>query len=312
MDRLPIQILRSDALARSGVDPTTLARLVRRQILHRVVTGRYASIRDWSALDELERHRLLVMAVASRMSNDPVFSHHAAAALWRIPLLGRWPSKIDVTVPSASGGRSSGLVRRHCRASFPPPLAQIDGMLVTTPARTAADLARVLSFRDGVAVLDAVLSSRFDADETSGDAIAAELESRPGGRGIRTARAALAFASPLAESVWESASRVAIDQLGFPPPVLQKEFRWSSSVSYRVDFWWPEFGVIGEFDGLVKYGRVDDESADTARETLIREKIREDRLRTFAPGFARWTAADVREPLRLADILRRAGLPSIR
>lgn len=312
MDRLPLQILRSDALARSGVDPTALARLVRRQVLHRVASGRYADLRDWHALDDVERHRLFVMAVASRSSNDPVFSHRAAAALWRIPLLGQWPSTVDVTVPSASGGRSTGQFRRHCRAAFPPPLAQIDGMLVTTAARTAADLARLLSFREGVAVLDAVLAGRFDGDAVTREAIAAELGSTSGGRGIRTARAALAFASPLSESVWESASRVVLDQLGFPPPVLQQQFRWSNRISYRVDFWWPAFGVIGEFDGLVKYGAADDGSGNTGRDALVREKTREDRLRTLSAGFARWTAADVREPARLADILRRAGLPCAR
>lgn len=123
MDRLPIQLLRSDALARSGVDPTVLARLARRHVLHRVSAGRYAEIRDWGGLSELERYRLCVMAVASTTASDPVFSHHAAAALWRIPLLGHWPSKVDVTVPSASRGRSTGQIRRHCRASFPPPVA---------------------------------------------------------------------------------------------------------------------------------------------------------------------------------------------
>jgi hypothetical protein len=308
MDRLPLQILRSDALARSGVDATALARLARRQILHRISAGRYADTRDWATLDELERHRLLVMAIASTTASDPVFSHHAAAALWRIPLLGHWPSKIDVTVPSATGGRSSGQIRRHCRASFPPPLAQIDGMLVTTLARTAADLARALPFRDGVAVLDAVLSPRFGDHETTRASIAAELRSGSGGRGVRTARAGLDFATHLSESVWESASRVVLHQLGFPPPVLQQEFRWSSRNSYRVDFWWPQFRIIGEFDGLVKYGTERDESAASGREALVREKVREDRLRALSSGFARWTAADVREPARLADILRRAGL----
>jgi hypothetical protein len=207
MDRIPIQLLRSDALARSGVDPTVLARLARRHVLHRVSAGRYAEIRDWGSLSELERHRLCVMAVASTTASDPVFSHHAAAALWRIPLLGHWPSKVDVTVPSASGGRSTGQIRRHCRASFPPPVAQIDGMLVTTLARTAADLARALPFRDAVAVIDAVLSPSFGDHTPTRAAIADELASDPGGRGIRTARAALAFSTHLSESVWESASR---------------------------------------------------------------------------------------------------------
>lgn len=185
-------------------------------------------------------------------------------------------------------------------------------MLVTTLARTAADLARALPFRDAVAVIDAVLSPNFGDHTSTRAAIAAELASDPGGRGIRTARAALAFSTHLSESVWESASRVAIDQLGFPPPVLQQEFRWSSQVTYRVDFWWPEFSVIGEFDGLVKHGSDSDNSAEPARAAIVREKIREDRLRTFSAGFARWTAADVREPARLAAILRRGGLPAIR
>ncbi len=36
-------------------------------------------------------------------------------------------------------------------------------------------------------------------------------------------------------------------------PQLQVALRGASGRVYVVDFWWPEFNMIGEFDGNIKY-----------------------------------------------------------
>lgn len=305
-----VRIIRSDDLARAGIDPAFLARSAARGQLRRISVGRYARADRWDELDPGDQHRLRTLAVASTAMQENIYSHHAAAALWRMPLLGRWPEAVDVLCERSTGGRSSGQIRRHCLGLADVETERVDGVLVTSAARTAADLARVLPFREAVAVIDAAASTsghlRVPLEEIR------RLASHPlPKRGRRTALAAARFATAASESVWESASRVAIQDLGFPPPLLQQEFVWSASVHYRVDFWWPDYKVIGEFDGLVKY-RGGSGGTDGSAHVLVAEKVREDRLRSLSVGFARWVASDVGRPERLARILTAAGLPRYR
>ena len=300
--------IRTDMVARSGVDPSTLARAASRGDLTRVSTGRYLPSPDWDGADAGEKHRLRTLAVASFARQENIYSHHAAAALWRIPMLGAWPDAVDVLSDRATGGRSSGHVRRHCLGVDDADVHRVDGVLATSPARTVADLARVLPFTGAVAVIEAAASDSGSFRAPLEDIRRFASNPLPP-RGRRRATEAAFFATTHAESVWESASRVAIRTLGFPPPTLQQEFVWSASLRYRVDFWWPEYEVIGEFDGLSKYSDPRLRSGGSAEQVVIDEKIREDRLRSMSRGFARWVASDVLSPDRLAALLIRAGLP---
>jgi len=62
-----------------------------------------------------------------------------------------------------------------------------------------------------------------------------------------------------------------------------------------VDFAWPHLGVVGEFDGRVKYGR-DLAPDQDPTEVLWDEKVREDLLRELGWLVVRWTWADLRHP----------------
>jgi hypothetical protein len=90
------------------------------------------------------------MAAVLACGDGAVLSHLSAAELWGIRRRGRRPSRgggrveaadVHVTVPSTAGvrtpkgivvHRSSTLVDRHCTC--------LDGIPVTTPARTLSDL----------------------------------------------------------------------------------------------------------------------------------------------------------------------------
>jgi very-short-patch-repair endonuclease len=122
------------------------------------------------------------------------------------------------------------------------------GVPVTTVARTVVDLARTLSFREGVVVADSALRQKL----TSKKELQAVLAECPRWPGIRQARAVVEFADRLAESVLESIARVAFRDCGLPPPELQVEVS-HDSVRYRVDFMWKQFRTIAEVDGKLKY-----------------------------------------------------------
>jgi hypothetical protein len=101
----------------------------------------------------------------------------------------------------------------------------------------------------GVVLADGALRAgccRSDLDQ-----VLADCRDWPG---ISAARATIAFANPLSESVLESIS--------------------------RVDFLWPDQRVIGEADGLAKYKDILD---------LHAEKLRQERLERAGWTVVRWT-----------------------
>jgi hypothetical protein len=62
------------------------------------------------------------------------------------------------------------------------------------------------------------------------------------------------------------------------------------------DFYWKEHAVAGEADGLVKYGQLVDDDPAKARQALIEEKRRADRLRSMGVHVVRWGLAELRKP----------------
>ena len=75
----------------------------------------------------------------------------------------------------------------------------------------------------------------------------------------------------------------------------------------RSDFGWPDFGVLGEFDGKAKYGELLRRPGQSAEEVLIAaENRREDRLRELGWMVIRWMWQDLTRPEALIGGLRRA------
>jgi hypothetical protein len=175
-------------------------------------------------------------------------------------------------------------------------IVEVDDRLATSPARTAIALAAERSLESGVAAFDHVARVHGVDLAALRNQVAAHLPFRGG----RKAEAALRIATGAAESALESLSLVRIHQLGFPRPRQQVEFV-VEGVRYRTDFFWPEFGVIGEADGRSKF------AADPV-ETMWLEKRREDALRMASAGFARWGWDDAWLGRPLAVRLERAGL----
>lgn len=291
----------ADARA-SGLAGDDLRRATRAGSLVRVRHGAYVSAPTWTSADEAERHRLRVRAAARRM-RAPVFSHESAAAMWRLPLLGGWPADLHVVLPRAGGAPSTPGVRRH-RVATLPDTRVVDGVTVTTVAWTVVDLARTGSFARGLVLADDALR-RQGVDRGDLDRL---VLSAARGRGVRAARRVATEADAAAESPGESLSRARIIELGLPRPVLQHEVRDRRGFVGRVDFLWEEQGVVGEFDGRLKYraGAVGDRAA--VEDRVWAEKRREDRIRTTGLRVVRWTWADALDPARLARVLAAAGI----
>ncbi len=186
----------------------------------------------------------------------------------------------------------------------PTSVQRIQGVLVTSPARTLIDLARDGRFRDAVAAMDFARSSA--GGSLSREALRTELELHPLKGSVRALRA-IEFSSELSMSPLESLSRVVLAELGFPAPELQKEVRTRGGTRL-LDFWWPEERVAGECDGRVKYSAERYTAGRSAEEVVWAEKLRENEFTEYGARFVRWTWRDCFEPERLAIRLRMAGL----
>lgn len=305
-------------LAKSISSSETDARQFRRETHdgrgRRLRRGVATTAEHWAQLSRRERHFAEIRAVVETRFQCHVVSHESAAALWGFPVSGAGPATVHLLVPPASYARSKNGVTVH-RADFDEgDVVDLDGMLVTNPARTLLDLARSARFVEAVLALDHALNPNRSAAHVlvSKDTLWALLASGSSPRGQLKAARAFAFARTNADNPGESLSRVAIFELGFPDPLLQTRHVNPRGGYYYTDFEWPEFRLIGELDGRGKYLKEEYLHGRTPGEAVVEEKIREDHLRAEGNSLARWGPDDARDRKELFRILTTAGLPVIR
>lgn len=247
---------------------------------------RHGAWSDHVERDDVERHRQVVAGTWPLLGDHAVLSHGSAAVLHGLPV---WPSLLErVSLTRPDGGHGTRTRQLHVRLAplLPAEVVELDGYRVTCLERTAVDVARMLDFERAVAVLDAALHAGADPALVRDIALAAANR-----RGARVARRALDFADRRSESVGESISRVRMAQVGLPVPVLQLEVVDAGVWIARVDFAWPEWGVVGEFDGKVKYSG----GAEAAAAAIMLEKRRQQAIEDAGWIVVRWTWSDLQD-----------------
>ena len=278
----------------------------------RLASGVYFPAVVWAGLSADDRFLVRVHAVALASQPGNVFSHYSAAALWRLPLVGAWPGKPEVVVGVGATGRTR---RSFAARKYALPLEPdvIDGVTVTPLARTVVDMGRVAPLSVSVPMIDRALAVKKSGAAALPVSIApadlaSEVRAISSTRGMARCGRAIELADGLSGSPGESLSRVAIHVLGLPAPVLQYPFYDAHGLVGIVDFWWPDFDLIGEFDGHGKYLREDLLGGQSTADAVIAEKRREDRLRALGPRVCRWGWAEARSLPRLSAHLAQAGL----
>jgi hypothetical protein len=229
-------------------------------------------------------HQRRARAVANLLLPGAVVSGRSAAVLWGVDLATA-DDPVECTLAPA---RRAGAVRgvRVTRRRLPDgDVVRRDGILVTTPLRTALDLARVQPPDEAVVCLDQFLRSGL---VTLADVrAAAAVTTGPGCRGIRLAAAR---ADGLAQSPQETRLRLLVHRSPLPRPTAQLVIREpDGSFVAQVDFGWPEQKVALEYDG-VWHGEA--------------QQVGKDRRRLNRLTAAGWTvifvtAADLRDPAAL-------------
>lgn len=261
---------------------------------------------DDDRLGEREsRYAMTVIAAATSLAGaDGVLSHAAAAVLHGLPLWGVRLDRAHFTRGADSGGRRSAHLHVHMAALAPAEITEVDGVRVTTAARTVIDLARTQPFTQAVSVADAALHAELVCRDDLAEALARAGRRRGG----PAARRVLAFADGNAYGPGESRSRVAMHRAGLPRPALQHEIRdRSGRFVGQVDFWWPDAGVVGEFDGRIKYGRLL-KPGQKPEDVVYAEKLREDAVRAQdgVRTVIRWTWGEIDSFSAVTDRIGRA------
>ena len=297
-------VILAGELRRRGFSADEVARMVDRGELARLRRGAYANPANGSRNvdDQLrDNHLRLIAATLPQLHPRAVLSHGSAAVIHGLPLFSNMLETVHVTRDRQGGGVRRRTLRVHGSLLRDIDRCDIDGHPVTSLSRTVVDLARCLPYDQGVAVADRGLSAGCDPSM-----LAEHPDQARCWQGAPQARRVIAFADGRSESVGESFSRIRLRDAELPLPLLQYEVVDDNGLLIgRCDFAWPARRTVGEFDGLVKYGRYL-KPGETAGQAVHREKLREDALRDHGWQVARWTWDDLWKPQKIVDRIERA------
>ncbi|ROR95722.1 hypothetical protein EDD28_0284 [Salana multivorans] len=198
---------------------------------------------------------------------------HVTAAM----ALGCWvfqpPLVVHVTQTGHRKGASGMVpVRRHVAALPDADLRLLGDVMVTSPARTAIDVARTEPFLRALPVVDVLLRLGVEPDE-----LTARVSALGSVRGARAAAAVVSSATGRVHAIGESIVRGHAILMGLPPAhtlyaVDTPRGRWEADLA------WPELKVAIEIDGATKLAGLRGEAltralnASAAREAALVEQ----------------------------------------
>lgn len=262
----------SDVLRRGILTPAQLRSGAWRRLFH----GVYADA------DLPDDHLLRCHGAALVVPPQAALTGRSAACLRGLPL-GEKDEPVEVVVPRRHRfGPVAGLRVR----TVPLPPGDVTGrtVRVTTPIRTAWEIARGPDLTEAVVGLDVLLGHGY-VDR-------GQLHRRAAQQPRSRAALAVSLVDGRAESPQESRLRVALVREGLPRPEAQFVVRHRGQFVARVDLAWPERRVAVEYDGVWH--------ADASQ-------LRTDRARLNRLVDAGWlvlhvTARDLHAPERFATL----------
>jgi hypothetical protein len=239
-----------------------------------------------------------IRSAATWAGSSAVVTGWSACRLHEVDVLPRPEPPVELAVVDRRMRPPAGVVVR--RQQFDAgEVCRVDDLWVTTPLRTAYDLASRSDPVEAVVAADGL----GRAGGFSGPDLATLAARHLGDRGCRQVDPVAALMNPLAESPPETRTRLVLIRGGVPAPVLQYEVREPSGAWLgRVDMAWPWARLALEYDG---------------RDHTLADRRGRDLDRIDDLQRAGWTVIVVtsrqlyRSPERLVERVREAlGLPS--
>lgn len=238
-------------------------------------------------------------------SPDSIASHATAALAWGLDLGDERTSAASPArfIRAPGPGVRATRTEHALTAVRPLPVhhrtAHPSGLVVTSRARTAVDVAGESSLPDALVVLDAFTRGELldlvgerrvrdaHADERLLAGTRQPLLAAARSAATRTTRRWLGEVIPLAdprrEAPSESLSYALFIEAGLPLPEMQVGIETPAGLAFP-DFLWRGHRVIGEVDGAVKY---------TDPSVLVREKRRQEGFEQLGLLVVRWMADEL-------------------
>lgn len=264
-----------------GLSPAKIRSLVRHGEWVLVRRSVYCDAAVWNTADEhVGRPRIRARAAILTMRRAWVLSHDSAAHELGLSILTPAEPFVHITRPGFTGAWTEYGVKHHLARYRPDQIVGVNGVQVLDLARTAVDIGRERGVTDGLVACDAALRMGV-----SRSALADALEPMHHWPNVTSARTAVGLADPGAQDPGESLTRELLLELGLGPVETQFPI-W---IGERVA--WCDLRVgchVFEFDGLIKYRRIEDGGYATRPEDVIwAEKKRERQIRAEGLGVSR-------------------------
>lgn len=234
-----------------GLHSQAITHRLRTGRLHRLHNGVYAVGRP--ELDQLG----VWMAAVLACGRGAVLSHSSAAALWEIRAVDA-TQPISISVPAVRSPRSPGITVHRRRELADEHRRRHKRIPVTSPTLTLVDLAGTVSPR----ALERAINEADKRRLARTDHLRAALEEMPRRPGIGVLRKLLDRRTfRVTDSELERRFIPLARSAGLPVPETQARVN-----GFRVDFWWPELGLVVETDGLTYHRTPSQQAFDLRRD----------------------------------------------
>jgi very-short-patch-repair endonuclease len=246
-------------------------------IKHRVATGRLHRL--YPRVYVVGRPRLEPLAAATaavlHFDGNAVLSELSGGLLWELIDAPELP--VVVTVIGIDARSRPNLTVHRVAALSPADVRLWKGLPVTSPARTLADLAGVLTIDELESALAIVRRRKLATDQEILEAIARA----PYAKGVATLRAVLAQTGPprLTRSKYERKLLKLIAAAQLPRPIPNAKVE-----GVEVDLYWPDHRLIVEFDSLAFH---------LDRSAFEKDRLRDQRLIAAGYKVLRITASQI-------------------
>lgn len=281
-----------------GLTDDHIAQAVRAGVLERLRHGTYAP-RSSDPLSSEQRHLLIARSVADKLGPSVALSHHTAALAHVGTVWGLDLTTVHVTRLDGRGSRVEAGVAFHVGRTVPDrDVCDVSGQQCVVADRAVVESNSLASVEAGMVTTSFALRENATTSAALTERMAA-CERWPG---MLHVRLSVAKAEPGCESVGEVRSMYFFGAHRVPRPTVQYRVTAGDGREVaRCDFGWDDHRHVGEFDGAVKYGRLNPHAGSDAAQVLIDEKRREDRVRAQGWGMTRWMWSELtNDPSRLA------------
>lgn len=236
-------VVHRDQLRALGYSDHAIAHRVRKGRLRRLYPAVFAV-----GPAKPTRHGRWIGATLS-CGDNALLSHSSAAALWGI---GEEWAKTEVTVAEEAHLRRPGIRVHRSTSLLPADAATHRGIPVTSPVRTLIDLATRLSSPR----VEAAINAADKQGLVDPNSLRAVIEPRASQRGVPHLRRILDRENfVLTDSELERKLLPLIRRAELPRPETGVVLN-----GFKVDFFWPELGLVVETDGL-RYHRTQTQQA---------------------------------------------------